>query len=145
MKSLKKVLLPMLALAVGAVAPLSLSAQDRPARPERAGAGGPAGRGGDRLAVMSEQLGLTADQKSKVQAILEEERTSLEALRADTALTQEARRAKMQEIRQSFAGKVRAALTPEQQAKMGEMRGARGPGGPGAGGAGKAPKKDGNK
>lgn len=144
MKSLKKILLPVLALAVGAVAPLSLNAQDRPARPERSGPGGPGARGGDRLATMSE-LGLTADQKTKVQAIIEEERTSLEALRADTSLTQEARRAKMQEIRQSFAGKIRAALTPEQQAKWAEMRGARGPGGQGAPGAGKAQKKDGNK
>ncbi len=140
MKSLTKTLLSMLALAVGTVAPLSLSAQERPARPERAGPGGPGGpggRGGDRLAMMSEQLNLTADQKTKVQAILESERKSLEALREDSSLNQEARRAKMQEIRQSFAGKIREVLTPEQQAKMGEMRGARGPVGPGAG---KAPK-----
>jgi Spy/CpxP family protein refolding chaperone len=138
MKSLTKTLLSVLALAVGSLAPLSLSAQERPARPERAGQGGPGGpggRGGDRLAMMSEQLGLSADQKTKVQAILESERQSIEALRADTGLNQEARRAKMQEIRQSFAGKIREVLTPEQQAKMGEMRGARGPGGQGAGNA----------
>jgi Spy/CpxP family protein refolding chaperone len=90
--------------------------------------------------MMSEHLGLSADQKTKVQAILESERQSIEALRADTGLNQEARRAKMQEIRQSFAGKIREVLTPEQQAKMGEMRGARGPGGAGGQGAGKAPK-----
>ena len=145
MKSLRNVLLPVLAFAVGAVAPLSLQAQDRPERPDRPGAAGPAGRGGDRLAMLSEQLALTAEQKTKVQAILESERASLEALRADTSLSQEARRGKMQEIRRSFAGKIRETLTPEQQAKMAEMRGGRGPGGQGGPGAAKAQKKDGNK
>jgi Spy/CpxP family protein refolding chaperone len=138
MKSFTKIILPVFALAVGALAPLSLVAQpsgDRPARPERGGPGGPGGAG-DRLAMLSEQLALTGEQKTKVQAVLESERAGLEALRNDTSLTQEARRDKMQANRQSSAAQIRALLTPDQQKKMGEMRGAsgqRGPGGPGAG------------
>lgn len=134
MNALSKVLLPVLALTVGLAAPLSLSAQpsgDRPQRPERAGPGGPGGGGpGARLEQMSERLALTAEQKTKVQAILESERSSVEALRADASLTQEARREKMQAIRRSFAEQIRAILTPEQQAKFAETRG---PGGPGGG------------
>lgn len=129
MNALSKVLLSVFALAVSLTAPLSLTAQPSPSeRPAGAGRPGDEGRG-DRLAMMSEQLGLSADQKTKVQAILESERTSLEALRADTALTPEARREKMRSIRESFAGQIRAVLTPEQQTKMSAMRGAGGPGG----------------
>lgn len=133
MKTLSKVLLSVLTLTAATAAPLA-SAQDasaRPERPERRERMGPGPRG-DRLKMLSEHLGLTADQKAKLQPIFKAERDALEALRDDQSLTREARRDKMREIVESHAAQIRAVLTPEQQAKLDALRekGPRGEPGP---------------
>jgi len=121
MKTRSKILLSVLALAAATAAPLA-SAQDASTRPEhREQRMGPGPRG-DRLKMLSEHLGLTADQKAKLQPILKAERDALEALRDDRSLTREARRDKMREIMESHAAQVRAVLTPEQQAKLDALR-----------------------
>ena len=113
--------LPVAASALFA-ASISVFAEDeKPKAPETPAAkGGP----GERLKVMSEKLGLTEDQKEKVKAIFEKNMPKLKELRADTALSQEDKRAKMMEIRKAEAQEIRALLTPEQQEKMKEMRAA---------------------
>lgn len=77
-------------------------------------------KGGERLA---EELGLTDEQKAKMKEIGEQERSELEVLRADTALSNEDRHARMKEIREKYRGQRDAILTPEQLAKAEKMRG----------------------
>ncbi len=86
------------------------------------------------------ELGLTAEQEAKWKQIGQQERTALQALRDDTSLSKEDRRAKAMETNKSFAAQRRALLTPEQQAKFDDMRatmrkraGERGERGPGKG------------
>ena len=72
----------------------------------------------DRLKQLSDALGLTEEQKNKVGPLLLEESTALAALYADKSLDDAARKAKGIELRDGFSAKVRALLTPDQQAKF---------------------------
>jgi protein CpxP len=86
----------------------------------RKGAKGPQGEArGPRLA---EALNLTDEQKEKMKAIREEARPKLEALRQDTTLTPEDRRAKVREIRESIDAQIKALLTTEQIEKWEKMK-----------------------
>ncbi|MFZ5497107.1 MAG: Spy/CpxP family protein refolding chaperone [Verrucomicrobiota bacterium] len=95
-------------------------------RPE----GAPSGERRERLQQgadrMAEELGLSDEQKAKMKEIGEQERAALEALKADTSLAKEVRRAKAQEIREKYRAQRHAVLTPEQQAKAEKMREKRG-------------------
>ncbi|MGA2802449.1 MAG: hypothetical protein ABSE97_08810 [Verrucomicrobiota bacterium] len=85
----------------------------------------------------AEQLNLTADQKPKVQAIMDTQMQKMRDLRQDTSLTAEDRKAKMKTIREDIATQMKAVLTPEQFQKWQDMRNRRNgppPGGPNAGG-----------
>ena len=83
----------------------------------------PAGRApGERLKMMTEKLGLTEEQQGKIKAIIEKNMPKAKELREDTALSQEDKRAKMQELRKAEVEEIRAVLTPEQQEKMKELR-----------------------
>jgi HlyD family secretion protein len=101
------------------------------------GGGAPAegrGEGGRRPSLeeirerLVKQLALTADQQAKLDPILQESRQQTMGLRE---LPEGERRAKAQKIREASRVKIRALLTPPQQAKYDEMT----PGGP-AGGTG---------
>lgn len=100
-----------------------------PPKGER-GPGGPGGPGRRGPEMMFEQLGLSADQKARLEPILKSQREQMMALRQDKSLSEEDRRAKARALRESFTPQIDAVLTPEQQKKFAEMR-ARGPqGGP---------------
>ena len=90
----------------------------------------PGMRGGPNL----DQLNLTAEQKPKVQAILDAQRQKVRDLREDTSLTPEDRRAKMKAIREDEVTQMKAVLTPEQFEKYQQMTQRRRPGGPPPGG-----------
>jgi hypothetical protein len=68
------------------------------------------------LGELTAKLNLTSAQQKTVGGILQSEGGQLKELRADQTLSQEDKRAKMQEIRQSTRAQIRAALTPAQQA-----------------------------
>lgn len=121
-------------------------AEDKPAgeRPKRPGGpGGPGGAGGERrfdpearLKFMTEKLGLTQEQQDKIKAIQEKNAPKMKELMAKGRenLTEEDKTA-MRELMKSQFEETNAVLTPEQQAKMKEMRpqgrpGEGGPGGP---------------
>jgi Spy/CpxP family protein refolding chaperone len=74
-------------------------------------AGRPPGGGFERMA---EQLNLTADQKPKVQSIMDTQRQKMLDLRNDTSLSQEDRQAKRKAISEDLAQQMKAVLTPEQ-------------------------------
>ncbi len=69
-----------------------------------------------------EELGLNADQQAKWKAIGQQEKAALEALKADTTLSQEQRRAKAEETHKSFASQRDVLLTPEQKQKKDAMK-----------------------
>lgn len=108
------------------------------AEPQSPPAAGAKGQKMDRLKMMKEELGLTDAQVEKLRPIMREQTQAMAAVRNDTSLDQQAQRAKMREINQTYQPKVRAVLTPEQQAKFDAMR----PAGPGGKGEGKKKKQD---
>jgi Spy/CpxP family protein refolding chaperone len=71
---------------------------------------------------IADELGMTADQRAKWKSYAEQERAELDALKADTTVAKEARRAKAGEIRKKYRDLQRAVLTPEQRAKDDQMR-----------------------
>ena len=121
------------ALAAGALIAFTptLRAEDKPNRPERP-EGGPRGAGGgqrgDMLKEMAEKLGLSDEQKSKLQEVFKSQREAMKDL------SPEERREKMKESREAMSAKVKAILTADQYAKWEKIRDERragGPGGPG--------------
>lgn len=122
MKSYLKTTLVALTLVLGATAPLVRAADSDTttpapnAAPETKQHEGKGGKGGDRLArrlaELTDKLSLTADQKTKVEAILKDEQTAI------VGLAPEDRRSKGKEIRDSHDAQIRALLTPEQQTKF---------------------------
>jgi hypothetical protein len=71
---------------------------------------------------VAEALNLTDDQQAKLQPIIREEMTQINAARNDTSLTQEQKQQKIDQIRQTEFPKIQAILTPEQQKKLAEMQ-----------------------
>jgi len=88
-----------------------------PASTPPAGQPGPGMRGGPNL----DPLNLTADQKPKVQAIMEAQRQKIRDLRQDTSLSPEDRKTKMKAIHDDTASQMKAVLTPEQFIKWQKM------------------------
>lgn len=90
------------------------------------GEGRKAGRGmmnpEQRVEQLDKELTLTADQKTKILAILTKSREQVQAI------PQEERREKGRELMQQANQDVRAVLTAEQQKKFDEMRPGRGEG-----------------
>jgi Spy/CpxP family protein refolding chaperone len=78
---------------------------------------------GSPLEWMSKNLNLTDDQKAKLQPVFEDQQKQLQALKQDTSLTPEQKRAKVVEIHKATHQQVIAVLTPDQQKQLKEMRG----------------------
>lgn len=76
---------------------------------------------GDFMAMVKE-LNLTADQQTQIDAIRSQGRESMKALRNDTSLSQEQKKAKGRELLQASEGEIRDVLTPEQKVKARELR-----------------------
>jgi periplasmic protein CpxP/Spy len=74
------------------------------------------------MQMLSEKLNLTDDQKAKIKPVFQDQMQQMKAVREDSSLSEEQRRAKMKSIHESFHDQVNAVLTPEQQAKFKEMR-----------------------
>ena len=74
------------------------------------------------LQMLSEKLNLTDDQKAKLKPILQDEMQQMKAVREDSSLSEDQKRAKMKSIHESLHDQINAVLTPEQQAKFKEMK-----------------------
>ena len=114
-----------------AVAPLAVAQEGQTANPQNApstqqqeyGRGRHGGMDATkRTQELTKQLKLTADQQSKVQGILQEEQTSMQNLRQDSSLSQQDRRAKMMDIRNTADTQIRALLNEDQQQKWDKMQ-----------------------
>lgn len=82
---------------------------------------GPLGRMMIRHRV-AQQLGLSADQITQLKANRTTAASSIKAVRADTSLTPEQKHARVQEIVANTRAQMKSVLTPEQQAKLQELR-----------------------
>lgn len=74
------------------------------------------------LQMLSEKLNLTDDQKAKLKPILQDQMQQMKAVREDSSLSEDQKRAKMKSIHESLHDQINAVLTPEQQAKFKQMQ-----------------------
>jgi periplasmic protein CpxP/Spy len=70
-----------------------------------------------RVEQLDNQLKLTADQKTKLTALFDEQGKKLRELRADKTLSQEDRRTKVRAINEADNKQIKDILTPEQNEK----------------------------
>ena len=73
-------------------------------------------------ARLAKHLGLSDDQSAKITTILQNQQQQLSALRGDSSLSQDDRRAKMHSIRQDTDTQINAVLTPAQQTQYANMK-----------------------
>ena len=64
------------------------------------------------------RLNLTADQRAKLQPILQQQHQQVQAIRNDSSLTQQQKQEKIRTLRQSSMSQMQGILTPEQQQQM---------------------------
>jgi protein CpxP len=130
MKITKTLMLASL-VAAGLMTGLSLQAQDAP-KDKPPGEQAAPGRARPDFA---KELNLTEDQKPKFQAIMKGAQEKRKALREDTALSQEDKKAKSKAIQADVTKQMKELLTAEQFAKWEKMAPGRGrpPGGAPAG------------
>lgn len=74
------------------------------------------------LQMLSEKLNLTDDQKAKLKPILEDQAQQMKAVRDDTSLSQEQKKAKKKALHESFHDQINGVLAPEQQTKWKQMK-----------------------
>lgn len=71
---------------------------------------------------LTKELKLTSDQQSQILPILTDRASKVDAIRADTSLTQDDRRSKMKSLREESETKIKAILTDEQKQKYDQMQ-----------------------
>jgi hypothetical protein len=127
MKSTKTLLLAALALG-GLLTCVSARAQDSTNLPASATSTNAVPRHmmprGPSVELLAQRLNLTADQKAKVQPIMDDERQKMHQLFMDArngAMTRDERMAKMKEIREATTAQLKPILTDEQFQKWQSM------------------------
>jgi protein CpxP len=80
---------------------------------------GPHGAGMEehQLEMLTKRLNLTPDQVTQVKAIDDDTMKQAQAVRADTSLSRDDKRAKMMSLHKEAQDKIRALLTADQQTK----------------------------
>ncbi len=71
---------------------------------------------------MVDELSLTADQKVKIDPILEEDAKQVRAFRDDTSLSADDRKAKTAKVRHETDAKIKPLLTADQWTKLLQLR-----------------------
>ncbi len=69
-----------------------------------------------------QELNLTKDQQDKIKPIMDKQREEMQAVRNNTALTQEAQREQMGTIRKKYSEQIDVLLNPEQKEKLAKLR-----------------------
>jgi Spy/CpxP family protein refolding chaperone len=95
----------------------------QPAEDQKAprGPGGPGGRGPN-LEMLAHELGLTVEQKAKLEPIMKEQGRKMQELRQNEALSREEKMEKGRALRTEGQKEIEAVLTPEQVTKLAELR-----------------------
>jgi Spy/CpxP family protein refolding chaperone len=102
--------------------------QQQKAKQMRKEGKGGKGMAGKRMGFMARQLNLTDAQKAQLKPMFEQQREKMQALKANTSLSQEQKQAQAKEIRAEGRKQFLSVLTPEQQQKLREMRARHGEG-----------------
>lgn len=76
----------------------------------------------DRAQKFAQELNLTPEQQADLKSIRENMRQQAQAIKNDSSLTPDQKKAKFKELRKSSHEQMMAKLTPEQQQKFKEMR-----------------------
>jgi periplasmic protein CpxP/Spy len=71
---------------------------------------------------LTKKLKLTSEQQTKVQGILESEKSQMQSLRQDSSMSQADRHSKMMDIHKTSDDQIRALLDSSQQKKWDEMQ-----------------------
>ncbi|GLQ50756.1 hypothetical protein ACFFJT_05590 [Dyella flava] len=71
---------------------------------------------------LTSRLGLSADQTTKITTILQNQQQQMTALRGDSSMSQDDRRAKMHAIREDTDTQINAVLTPAQLTQYTQMK-----------------------
>ncbi|HXZ81534.1 MAG TPA: hypothetical protein VEG30_16525 [Terriglobales bacterium] len=118
------ILVILMVLVTGILATGQTSQAPQTSAPEQGSAMGAqtAGSPEMHLQMLSEKLNLSDDQKAKLKPLLTDEAQQMRAVRDDSSLSQEQKRAKMKSIHESFQPQINGVLTPEQQAKWKQMK-----------------------
>jgi Spy/CpxP family protein refolding chaperone len=98
----------------------SLFAQDQPTRDHARREF--RGQRFDPMMRVAKALQLTDEQKTKMHELRQEQHKQRLALHEDTSLSREAKREKMQQMRQDHEAKFSEILTAEQQSKLKDLR-----------------------
>ena len=69
------------------------------------------------LTALSNQTGLSADQREKAKPIIDKHVADLQAVKNDTTLDNAAKKSKFAELRQQYVTDINGILTPDQQKK----------------------------
>src|SRR5690348_16670636 len=77
---------------------------------------------GERGEKFAKELNLTPDQQAELKSIRENMKQQAQAIKNDSSLTADQKKAKFKELRKSSHEQMMAKLTPEQQTKFQEMR-----------------------
>jgi Spy/CpxP family protein refolding chaperone len=77
---------------------------------------------GERGEMFAQELNLTPEQKAELKSLRETEKQQAQAIKNDSSLTSEQKKAKFHELRKSSHEQMMAKLTPEQQQKFKEFR-----------------------
>ena len=77
---------------------------------------------GERGEKFAKELNLTPDQQAELKSIRENMKQQAQAIKNDSSLTADQKKAKFKELRESSHEQMMAKLTPDQQAKFKEMR-----------------------
>lgn len=91
-------------------------ASPQPNDGERDSDRGHGGRGG------MKSLGLSDSQKAQLKGIREDAKKQRDAIKNDSSLSENQKKAKLKELRTATRGKVDSVLTPEQREKMKQLR-----------------------
>jgi Spy/CpxP family protein refolding chaperone len=75
----------------------------------------------DHMKKLTEKLSLTADQQTKVKAILEGQHQEMQTVMKDKSMSMDDKHAKMKTMHDSAHAKVRELLTNEQKTKFDAM------------------------
>jgi periplasmic protein CpxP/Spy len=126
---LKQCLLVLVAAGLISITAPFAAAQDSPSNNQQSPPSHDNGRGhhgppdpAQRTQELTKQLKLTSDQQTKVQDVLQSERSQMESLRQDTSNSHEDRHAKMMEIHKTSDTQIRALLDSTQQKNWDEMQ-----------------------
>ncbi len=71
---------------------------------------------------MVDQLSLSADQKAKIDPILDDDAKQVRAFRQDSALAGDERKAKTAKVRHETDAKIKPILTEDQLRKLEQLR-----------------------